>query len=746
MAPPAVLSPLAGSPDDQVAAAKDRGTKAFRTKDFPAAVKAYSEALAITPDDHTLLSNRSAAYGAMEQYKEAHIDAKQCVRLRPNWAKGYARLGFALVHLFRLEEAQQAYQNGLKQEPDAAVEKTLNSGLEDVSVRLQKEADAEEDDLSKMLAEKKGKDPSNRRRGLNHKPAWQSQGIGINEKMFGETKGDLMKPGLTKADLERIEKQISTGPDPFGDVFREGTGKANPKVKAPPTEPVVPPTSKAIAVRTKKALASAPWRLSSLCLGAVSKAKAAAPPGAAAKALPPWRASRKSRRERAEEEEKEAEYDPFSTEPVNEDVKAAPPKKAPGPLMTANLPVKAPPRVKGAPIKMKAPPTAGMSKASIKATSKSAIRQARQAASAAAGATQKAFAKRRPTGMQVFAKGGAHTPPPPPLGAKAPPPPPLRGPPPKRKGAGKGKGKVVPPPPGQPLPPPMTTQQTEDLRALMKEKMMRLTAQEGEGRKQADAPAKRRRSSADQMAENFLKRGGMSRRAQMEKSAVLAEEYFNRAGFADIDEEPVAKKQKRQKELVAESFAFAPEILEKAPDNVQTLRSLLQFLEKKLQAELPAAPVASGPEDLHSRLEAHADSVGRLSALRATSGWDARAKRVLDIAGTVKTPEGGKALEAAEKRVEQEKLELEKQLKEKKSESELDACIEKRTAWAKDSLKRDWLTWCSRLCQAREVLLMEKAEKGNDAKAAPAAPAKPLALSSMAILERLFSSEKEAAG
>merc|ERR1719162_963776 len=73
----------------------------------------------------------------------------------------------------------------------------------------------------------------NRRQGLDHKPAWMSRGLGINEELFGETTGDLMKPGLTKADLERIENSLPEGPDPFGDVFREvgvvSTVEARPK-------------------------------------------------------------------------------------------------------------------------------------------------------------------------------------------------------------------------------------------------------------------------------------------------------------------------------------------------------------------------------------------------------------------------------------------------------------------------------------------------------------------------------------
>lgn len=315
---PQVLAPLAGGPADQMAAAKERGTKAFRKKDFAGAVKAYTEALAIAPDDHGLFSNRSAAYGALEQYKESWLDAKECVRLRPDWPKGYARLGFSLSHLFRLEEAKKAYETGLTLDPDKDVAKTLNSGLEDVATKLEKEAIAEAE------AEKKERSAkgANRRQGLNHKPAWQSRGLGVNKELFGEVTGDLMKPGLTKADLERIENSLPEGPDPFGDVFREGgsdgkVGKGRNGRKGGNVATVVgstddgvaaakmmdslskvdfggkgrvvpipahmsPASSKAGGVRTYQAISAAPWRRmrDSAKLGASTKAKAAPPPQA----------------------------------------------------------------------------------------------------------------------------------------------------------------------------------------------------------------------------------------------------------------------------------------------------------------------------------------------------------------------------------------------------------------------------------------------------------------------------------
>lgn len=55
----------------------------------------------------------------------------------------------------------------------------------------------------------------------DNRPAWMTKGLGVGTEMFGEATGELMKPGLTKADMEAIEKKGFEGPDPFGEIFNE---------------------------------------------------------------------------------------------------------------------------------------------------------------------------------------------------------------------------------------------------------------------------------------------------------------------------------------------------------------------------------------------------------------------------------------------------------------------------------------------------------------------------------------------
>lgn len=54
------------------------------------------------------------------------------MQLKPDWGKGYSRKGAALAYLGRDDEAIEAYESGLKVDPNNA---QLKEGLSEVSVR-----------------------------------------------------------------------------------------------------------------------------------------------------------------------------------------------------------------------------------------------------------------------------------------------------------------------------------------------------------------------------------------------------------------------------------------------------------------------------------------------------------------------------------------------------------------------------------------------------------------------------------
>ena len=101
-------------------AAKAQGNAAFSSRDFTSAVIHYTSAISLSPTNHILFSNRSAAYASLRNYADALSDAIKTVELKPDWAKGYSRLGAAHWGLKQFQEAAAAYTKGLEIDPSNA--------------------------------------------------------------------------------------------------------------------------------------------------------------------------------------------------------------------------------------------------------------------------------------------------------------------------------------------------------------------------------------------------------------------------------------------------------------------------------------------------------------------------------------------------------------------------------------------------------------------------------------------------
>ena len=96
---------------------KDAGNAAFQKGDIEEAISLYSQAIALNPDDHVYYSNRSAAYMKASSISKALHDGEKCVELKPDWGKGYNRLGVAQQGLRRFEQAVATFKIGLRLEP-----------------------------------------------------------------------------------------------------------------------------------------------------------------------------------------------------------------------------------------------------------------------------------------------------------------------------------------------------------------------------------------------------------------------------------------------------------------------------------------------------------------------------------------------------------------------------------------------------------------------------------------------------
>jgi len=122
------VPPQAGDIDAKAAskAAKAKGVEAFTKKDYPTAVKFFSEAISWVSSSHVLFSNRSATYTLMKDYPKAVFDAKRCIEIKPKWAKGYVRLGTALLRSKNFTGAKAAFRQAVDLDPK---NKTAKNGL-----------------------------------------------------------------------------------------------------------------------------------------------------------------------------------------------------------------------------------------------------------------------------------------------------------------------------------------------------------------------------------------------------------------------------------------------------------------------------------------------------------------------------------------------------------------------------------------------------------------------------------------
>lgn len=134
-------SPAKGSPnkqqngveeqksDDPVIQLKNEGNREFGKSNFEKAIELYSKALELDPKNHTIYSNRSAAYLNRNELELALNDANECIKLEKTWAKGYIRKGNVLASQKKFDEASDIYKNGL----ELCIEKQgLHKALDDL--------------------------------------------------------------------------------------------------------------------------------------------------------------------------------------------------------------------------------------------------------------------------------------------------------------------------------------------------------------------------------------------------------------------------------------------------------------------------------------------------------------------------------------------------------------------------------------------------------------------------------------
>ncbi|KAF2211420.1 hypothetical protein CERZMDRAFT_68557 [Cercospora zeae-maydis SCOH1-5] len=105
-----------GAPTEESEKLKGQGNAALAKKEYQSAVDYYTQALEICPLNPIYLSNRAAAYSAMNQHEFAKNDAELATATDPKYTKAWSRLGLAKYALGDAKGAMEAYKQGIDAE------------------------------------------------------------------------------------------------------------------------------------------------------------------------------------------------------------------------------------------------------------------------------------------------------------------------------------------------------------------------------------------------------------------------------------------------------------------------------------------------------------------------------------------------------------------------------------------------------------------------------------------------------
>lgn len=103
---------------------KNKGNFHMKHSEFCEAVKEYSKAIELNPNNAVYFCNRAAAYSKLDQHSAAIVDCKKAIALDETYGKAYGRLGIAFSNLNKYDEARLAYENALKYDPGNAMYET----------------------------------------------------------------------------------------------------------------------------------------------------------------------------------------------------------------------------------------------------------------------------------------------------------------------------------------------------------------------------------------------------------------------------------------------------------------------------------------------------------------------------------------------------------------------------------------------------------------------------------------------
>ncbi|KEG14210.1 putative TPR-repeat-containing chaperone protein DNAJ [Trypanosoma grayi] len=124
---------------------REEGNIAFKNGAFDEAIRLYSKAIEMNPQEVTLFSNRSAAYSKKIEFKAALEDAEAAIAIDKTFPKAYSRLHAVLCNLGRFQEAAQKLKQG--------VENLESSGAPKVDIKHLQEMQAVAEEGQRAIEE-----------------------------------------------------------------------------------------------------------------------------------------------------------------------------------------------------------------------------------------------------------------------------------------------------------------------------------------------------------------------------------------------------------------------------------------------------------------------------------------------------------------------------------------------------------------------------------------------------------------
>ncbi|KAF7721223.1 hypothetical protein EC973_005099 [Apophysomyces ossiformis] len=113
---------------------KAAGNRKVAERNYPEAIKLYTEAITINGTQAVYYANRAAAYSQQGDHQKAVDDAKKAIEIDPNYVKSYSRMGHALFCQSKYQEAVDAYEKGLQLDPE---NNTIKSALATARSKLE---------------------------------------------------------------------------------------------------------------------------------------------------------------------------------------------------------------------------------------------------------------------------------------------------------------------------------------------------------------------------------------------------------------------------------------------------------------------------------------------------------------------------------------------------------------------------------------------------------------------------------